>query len=192
MLGIQRRKKSWNLRKMQPTLHSDGCNNSYDETDAWKIYTAEDFLIKNSMHETLVVYPESMDSCGLFESVQQQYQGTFRFKLHLYQDTNAKEGVPTVFTIQKGLKTYLMHCTEDRTLRFEEGSVPRWISGYKSKYIFYKRQFSEGDAEAFSFESSILVGYFLASEQEHGCKKLALRSHQHEVNENFRIQLVKV
>ncbi|XP_030077387.1 interleukin-18 isoform X2 [Microcaecilia unicolor] len=192
MLGIQTRKESWNLRKKQPTLNSDDSNKPYDETDFWKTYDVKEFLIKNNTHETLVVYPESMDSCGVFESVQQQYQEMYMFKLYLYRDTSPREGIATAFTVQKGQKTYLMTCTEDGTLRLEERTAPQFISGYESKYIFYKRDFNEGDTEAYSFESSLFAGYFLASEQENGWKKLALRSRQHEVDENFRIQLVKI
>ncbi|XP_029428737.1 interleukin-18-like [Rhinatrema bivittatum] len=160
------------------------------QVDSWKTYNNQflKVLIENSLNDTLLVYPESEENCAVFRSLQARHEDDCSIKLHEYRDTSPREGISVAFTVQKGRKSYLMNCTSDRTLEFQEGNAPSYIPGDRSEYIFYQKFFSEGDS-AFSFESSLLAGYFLASKEENGLKKLALKKSQDQVDDNLRIQI---
>ncbi|XP_029428115.1 interleukin-18 isoform X1 [Rhinatrema bivittatum] len=184
--------------RRHPVLSPDGSNKftACDETDFWKRHgkTSSEVLIKNWVHETLVVYPEAADSCIVFESRtrQQRFQDDCSIKLHEYRDTGPREGISVALTVQKGRKSYLIYCTSEKTLQLKEGNALLSIPGDRSEYIFYQKDFREGDTEAFSFESSFLAGYYLASEQENGQKKMILRKSRGEVDEELRMQVIYV
>ncbi|XP_029428117.1 interleukin-18 isoform X2 [Rhinatrema bivittatum] len=112
--------------RRHPVLSPDGSNKftACDETDFWKRHgkTSSEVLIKNWVHETLVVYPEAADSCIVFESRtrQQRFQDDCSIKLHEYRDTGPREGISVALTVQKGRKSYLIYCTSEKTLQLKK------------------------------------------------------------------------
>nr|XP_033775064.1 interleukin-18-like [Geotrypetes seraphini] len=161
------------------------------QTDSFRKYENNNLqvLFENSLNDTLVVYPDVRESYAEFRSqtMQERHKDTCKVNIHEYRDTSFREGVSIAITVQKESKTYIMYCRTDTTLGFKEGPAPLNILGVKSEYIFYKRTFSEGDVEAYSFESSLLTGYFLASKEENGLRKLSLKRSQDQVDESLRM-----
>ncbi|XP_030077285.1 interleukin-18 [Microcaecilia unicolor] len=163
------------------------------QADSWKMYDNQPLqaLIENRLNDTLVAYPDEPESYAVFraQTVQEKHKDKCKVKIHEYMDTSPREGLSIAITVQKDSKTYIMYCRKDTTLGFKEENAPKNIAGNKSEYIFYKRDFSEGDNEAFRFESSLLDGYFLASKEENGLRKLALKKSHDQVDESLRMKV---
>ncbi|XP_069470377.1 interleukin-18-like isoform X2 [Ambystoma mexicanum] len=160
------------------------------ETDAFKYDRGSlPYLILDYFNDTLVGFPET--SSAQFQPVVESdsKKDRCKFQLHLYKDTNGKDGIAVAFSVHVENKTYHMYCTKDKSIQFREGTPPKSIPSNGSDLIFYQRVFSGSSSNIFKFESSLVKGGYLA--RESGSRRLFLKEAQDQVDEACHLKLDK-
>ncbi|MEE6484770.1 hypothetical protein FKM82_014019 [Ascaphus truei] len=159
------------------------------QADTWKkAKLLQTVIIQNYFDEVLVAFPE--DGAEFLANYGTE---AVLFDLKAYRNTNEGDGLSVSFTIKdNNQKTYFMYCTDEGTLRFQDGDSPNFIEGNSSRIIFYQRHFTQGDAIRFKFESALKKGYYLAFRHEAGKHKLVMKPKStDELDDTVQFKLTK-